>query len=287
MTKVDIMKRSQLEITKHKGEVLDKIMDWKRVEVPKQMAHAPLAQVKAFALLAPQPLDFAAALTAQPGASLIAEVKRASPSKGLIAHDWDPELIGETYARNGAAAISCLTDSRFFQGELAYLTGIKERLREIKRDVPVLRKDFIYHEYQVYEARMAGADALLLIVAVLSDHELRDLYQLTYQLGMQALVEVHDEGEVERALAIDAQIIGVNNRDLRTFQVDMATTARLRALLPPGKIVVGESGIRTAEDVRLMADMGCDAILVGETFCKLRQSERAAKVKEFVEAGRR
>jgi indole-3-glycerol phosphate synthase len=279
------MKPSHLEIAKHKGEVLQEIMAWKRVEVPKQMEMAPLTQVKAFAQLTPAPLDFAAALTAKAGASLIAEVKRASPSKGLIAREWDPEAIGATYARNGAAAISCLTDSRYFQGELAYLTAIKEHLREEKRLVPLLRKDFLYHEYQVYEARMAGADALLLIVAVLSDHELRTLYQLTYSLGMQALVEVHDEAEVERALRVDAHVIGVNNRDLKTFQVDMQTTARLRALLPPGKVVVGESGIRDTNDVRRMAEMGCDAILVGETFCKLPQKERAAKVREFVEAG--
>jgi indole-3-glycerol phosphate synthase len=280
------MKPSQLEIAKHKGEVLDQIMTWKRQEVPKQMERVPLAQVKAFAHLAPKPLDFAAALTAQPGASLIGEVKRASPSKGLIAKEWDPVLIGETYARNGAAAISCLTDGRYFQGELAYLTAIKDRLREIGLAVPVLRKDFLYHEYQVYEARMAGADALLLIVAVLSDQELRGLSQLTTSLGMQALVEVHDAAEVARALAVGAQIIGVNNRDLKTFKVDMATTARLRALLPPGTIVVGESGIRDTADVTHMAAMGCDAILVGETFCKLPQSERAAKVREFVAAGR-
>lgn len=279
------MKPSQLDIAKHKGEVLDRIMDWKREEVPKQMAEVPLAQVKAFAQLAPDSLDFAGALTAHQGASLIAEVKRASPSRGLIAQDWDPELIGETYARNGAAAISCLTDSRFFQGELGYLTSIKERLREIGKSVPVLRKDFIYHEYQVYEARMAGADALLLIVGVLSDTELRTLYTLTYKLGMQVLVEVHDAAELERALAIDAHIIGVNNRDLRTFQVDIETTARLRALLPPGKVVVGESGIRDTADVQRMTAMGCDAILVGETFCKLPQKARAAKVREFVEAG--
>lgn len=279
------MKPSQLDIAKHKGEVLDRIMDWKREEVPKQMAEVPLAQVKAFAQLAPDSLDFAGALTARQGASLIAEVKRASPSRGLIAQDWDPELIGETYARNGAAAISCLTDSRFFQGELGYLTSIKERLREIGKSVPVLRKDFIYHEYQVYEARMAGADALLLIVGVLSDTELRTLYTLTYKLGMQVLVEVHDAAELERALAIDAHIIGVNNRDLRTFQVDIETTARLRALLPPGKVVVGESGIRDTADVQRMTAMGCDAILVGETFCKLPQKARAAKVREFVEAG--
>ncbi len=279
------MKHSQLDIAKHKGEVLDRIMSWKREEVPKQMTLMSLAQVKAFAQLAPDTLDFAAALTAHRGASLIAEVKRASPSKGLIAKDWDPPLIGETYARNGAAAISCLTDGRFFQGELAYLTAIKERFQESGLKVPVLRKEFIYHEYQIYEARMAGADAILLIVAVLSDSELKMLYNLTYKLGMQALVEVHNEEEVERALAFDAHIIGVNNRDLRTFQVDIENTARLRAMLPPGKVVVGESGIRDVADVQKMAAMGCDAILVGETFCKLPQSKRGAQVREFVEAG--
>ncbi len=281
------MKPSQLDIAKYKGEVLDQIMVWKRQEVPKQMESVPMSEVKAFTQLVPKPLDFAAALKAQPGASLIAEVKRASPSRGLIAQEWDPELIGETYARNGAAAISCLTDSRFFQGELAYLTGIKERLREIDLPTPVLRKDFIYHEYQIYEARMAGADALLLIVAVLSDTELRKLYQLTYALGMQALVEVHDEAEVERALAVDAHILGVNNRDLRTFTVDIETTGRLRALIPADRVLVGESGIRNTDDVKRMAAMGCDAILVGETFCKLPQRERAAKVKEFVVAGKK
>ena len=279
------MKHSKLDIAKHKGEVLDQIMTWKREEVPLQMVEVPLSEVKAFARLAPEPLDFAGALTAHPGASLIAEVKRASPSKGLIAQDWDPELIGETYARNGAAAISCLTDVRFFQGKLEYLTAIKERLREVDRQVPVLRKDFIYHEYQIYEARMAGADAILLIVGVLSDAELRTLYKLTYNLAIQALVEVHNEEELKRALALDAHIIGVNNRDLRTFVVDIETTGRLRAMIPAGKVVVGESGIRNEEDVRRMTDMGCDAILVGETFCKLPQKERGAKVREFVEAG--
>ena len=279
------MKHSKLDIAKHKGEVLDLIMAWKREEVPKQMELMSLAQVKAFSLLAPPALDFAAALTAQPGASLIAEVKRASPSKGLIAKDWDPPLIAETYARNGAAAISCLTDSRFFQGQLEYLTAIKERLRDTKRPVPVLRKEFIYHEYQVYEARMAGADAILLIVGVLGDKDLRSLYRLSHDLGMQVLVEVHDEEELARALALDAHIIGVNNRNLKTFQVDIETTGRLRALIPPGKLLVGESGIRNADDVRRMAEMGCDAILVGETFCKLPQAERAGKVREFVKAG--
>lgn len=280
------MARSKLEQTKQKGEVLDFIMSWKREEVPKAMLDAPLEQVKALAQLAPKPLDFAAALTATPGASLIAEVKRASPSRGLIAQDWDPALIGETYARSGAAAISCLTDARFFQGKLEYLTEIKERLREINIPTPVLRKEFVYHEYQVYEARMAGADAVLLIVGVLGDRDLANLYALIYRLGMQALVEVHDEAELDRALALDAHIIGVNNRDLRTFEVDINTTGRLRKRIPANKLVVGESGIRNEDDVRRMADMGCDAILVGETFCKLPQAKRAAAVRAFVEAGR-
>lgn len=280
------MKHSKLDVTKHKGQVLEKIMEWKRQEVPKQMDLVPMSQVKAFAQLAPPTVDFAAALTAQAGASIIAEVKRASPSKGLIAKDWDPELIGETYAQNGAAAISCLTDSRFFQGDLEYLTSIKERLREVGKQVPVLRKDFVYHEYQVYEARMAGADVILLIVSVLSDAELKTLYDLAYKLGMQVLVEVHNEAELERALQIDAHVIGVNNRDLKTFVVDIENTARLRAQIPAGKIVVGESGIKTPEDVQTMTDMGCDAILIGETFCKLRQPERGAKLAEFVKAGR-
>lgn len=280
------MKHSKLDIAKYKGKVLEKIMDWKRQEVPKQMELVPFSQVKAFAHLTPPPIDFAAALIAKSGASLIAEVKRASPSKGLIAKDWDPELIGETYARHGVAAISCLTDARFFQGDLEYLTGIKERLREVKHEVPVLRKEFIYHEYQVYEARMAGADALLLIVSVLSDTELRELLALTRSLGMEALIEVHDDEELERALKIDAKIIGVNNRDLKTFVVDIENTARLRAKIPANKVVVGESGIRNNEDVRKMAEMGCDAILVGETFCKLPQRQRGVQVEEFVKAGR-
>jgi len=278
---------SQLEITKHKGQVLDKIMSWKRQEVQRQIEEAPLEQLKALAAVAEPPLDFAAALTAESGASLIAEVKRASPSKGLIAQDWAPTAIGETFARNGAAAISCLTDARFFQGQLSYLTEIKEHLLDNGLSTPLLRKEFIYHPYQIYEARAAGADALLLIVAVLGKAELRDLLRLTNRLGMAALVEVHDEAEVENALEADAQIIGVNNRDLRTFALDIETTARLREHVPADRILVGESGIRNPEDVNRMAEMGCDAILVGESFCKLPHADRGALVHKFVCAGRR
>ena len=279
-------KFSQMDISKHKGQVLDKIMSWKRQEVFRQMEEAPLEQLKALAAVTEPPLDFGAALTAEAGASLIAEVKRASPSQGLIAQDWSPTVIAETYAANGAAAISCLTDARFFQGRLAYLTEIKEHLRGKKLSTPVLRKEFIFHPYQIYEARAAGADALLLIVAVLGNADLRELLRLTNRLGMSALVEVHDEAEVERALNVDAHIIGVNNRDLKTFAVDIETTARLREQIPADKIVVGESGIRNPGDVRRMTEMGCDAILVGESFCKLRQAQRGAHVREFVDAGK-
>jgi len=278
-------KPSQLDIAKHKGQVLDLIMSWKRQEVPKQMALMPMEQVRAFAQLAPLAWDFAGALVAQPGVSLIAEIKRASPSRGLIARDWDPPLIASTYSQSGAAAISCLTDSRFFQGELEYLTSAKERLQSEGRLIPFLRKDFIYHEYQIHQARMAGADAVLLIVAALSDQDLKRLHTLTRSLGMEALVEVHDEAELDRALAVDARIIGVNNRDLRTFQVDLDTTARLRERIPAGKILVSESGIQSPDDVTRLAQIGCDAMLVGETFCRLRQPERLGKVQEFVAAG--
>ena len=279
------MKPSKLDIAKHKGHVLDQIMATKRDEVPRQMAIAPLSQVKAFAALAPPALDFASALASASGVALIAEVKRASPSRGLIAMDWDPELIAETYARNGAAAISCLTDKTYFQGNLEHLTSIKERLRTIGKNLPVLRKDFIYHEYQVYEARMAGADAILLIVAVLGDKELRQLHALATSLGMAVLVEVHDEDEVKRALAMAPRILGVNNRNLRNFEVDIETTGRLRSLIPPEVILVSESGITGVDEVARLEAMGCNAMLVGETFCRLPQSQRANKVRQFVRAG--
>lgn len=281
------MSYSALDKAKYKGEVLDQIMAHKRDEVARQISVAPLSQVKAFARLAPPPLDFEAAITAGEGVNLIAEVKRASPSRGLIAQEWDPVLIGETYARNGVAAISCLTDSRFFQGQLEYLAAIKERLRAIGMDVPVLRKDFFFHEYQVYEARMAGADAILLIVAALSDNELKRLYSLSTELDMHALVEVHDEEELDRALALRPRIVGVNNRNLKTFAVDLETTGRLRQRIPPDVAIVAESGIRSGDDVRRLAVMGCRAVLVGETLCRLPQSERASAVRSFISAGRR
>ena len=260
-------------------------MAWKRQEVPAQMAEMPETDLRALLAFVPPAVDFAAAL-ARPGVSLIAEVKRASPSKGLIARDFDPVGLALTYADGGASAISCLTDARFFQGQLEYLTAIKEAFRERNIGLPVLRKDFIYHPYQVLQARVAGADAILLIMAVLGDAEYRDLLSYARELGMEALVEVHDEAELERALRESPRIIGVNNRDLRTFQVNLNTTAHLRPLIPRDVLLVAESGIRGAGDVETLREMGVDGILVGETLVRQPPEQRKRKVQQLVRAGR-
>ncbi len=294
------------ERLRHQGKMLDEIMRHKRDEVLKRQGQMPLATLRALAETAPAPLDFAAALR-QPGVSLVAEVKKASPSRGLLCRDFDPARLAQVYTQGGAAAISVLTDARFFQGQLEYLTTVKETVtkeREAKErketrsahaanlpvyqstTPPILRKDFIYDPYQVVEARVAGADALLLIVAVLGDNELKRLLAETRSYGMEALVEVHDEGEVERALKAGARVIGVNNRDLRTFAVDIATTARLRPLIPADCVLVSESGIHAPADVRRLKDLGVDAMLVGESLVAARPEDRLAKVRELVRAGR-
>ncbi len=279
------MKRSQMDIAKFQGRVLDNIMAVRRKEVAAAKRQVREEDLVAMARLARPAQDLAAALVREPGASIIAEIKRASPSRGLIARDWDPAAMASAYVRGGAAALSCLTDKTHFQGDLAYLEQIGDRLEQEGQPAPVLRKDFIFDPYQVWEARAAGADALLLIMAVLGDRECRNLLDLVRATGMQALVEVHDEEELDRALALDARIIGVNNRNLRTFTVDLNTTRELRARIPEDRVLVGESGITTAADAATMAAMGCDAILVGEAFSKLSQSRRERKVREFAAAG--
>ncbi|HEY53527.1 MAG TPA: indole-3-glycerol phosphate synthase TrpC [Caldilineae bacterium] len=275
------MKRQQRLLAQ--GKILEDIMRWKRQEVPKQKAEVPEANLRALALFTPPAIDFPAAI-AGPGVSLIAEVKRASPSKGLLCKDFDPVQLALTYAKGGASAISCLTDARFFQGQLAYLTDIKDAFRQRQLELPVLRKDFIFDPYQVLEARVAGADALLLIMAVLGDAEYRDLLAYTHELGMTALVEVHNEAELARALKENPRVLGVNNRDLRDFSVDLNTTARLRAQIPADVLVVSESGIRDADDVRVLKKMGADAMLVGESLVVLGRKDRERKLKELVRA---
>ena len=195
--------------------------------------------------------------------SLIAEVKRASPSKGELTRDFAPVMTAATYACNGAAAISILTDQDFFRGNLEYLTAARQAVA-----VPVLRKDFVIDPYQIYEGRAAGADAILLIVAALSDPQLADLYALTNELGMRALVEAHNEEEMTRALRLGARLIGINNRDLKTFNVDLGTTARLASMVDDDVVLVAESGIFSAADAREMGRLGARAILVGEALMK-------------------
>lgn len=277
-------KRSRLQRLRAQGKLLDEIMAWKREEVEKVMRERPLATLRALAATVPAAWDFTAALR-QPGVSLIAEVKRASPSRGLLSHHFDPVDLARTYVRNGARAISVVTDARFFQGKLEFVTQVKETLVEMGVQVPVLRKDFIFEPYQVWESRVAGADAVLLIVAILSDKALRELLQLTWRLGMEALVEVHNEQELARALTTGAKVIGINNRNLRTFEVDLGVTERLRPLIPPDILVVSESGIHTARDVQRLAALKVDAILVGESLVRADPEKRPERVRELVTAG--
>ncbi len=273
---------------KRRGKILDEIMAYHREQLPKRKRETHLEDLRAFCSVAPRPLDLYAALRA-PGVSLIAECKKASPSKGLMVSDYDPVELALTYCRAGASAISVLTDARHFQGSLADLRNVKEATvgqrseRGTGLGVPILRKDFIFDPYQVYEARVAGADALLLIASVLEDGEIKKLLSLTHQLGMNALVEVHTEQELQRVLSLGVRIIGVNNRNLQTFEVDFENTARLRRLIPAGVVAVGESGLKTPEDVQQMRAIGVDAVLVGETLVKSRDRLRTAR--SFVRAG--
>jgi indole-3-glycerol phosphate synthase len=223
-----------------------------------------------------------AALRSTKRIALIAEVKKASPSKGLLRHNFDPVELATIYAKNGASAISVLTDSRYFQGKLEHLTQIRKQLdsSSSRLSPPLLRKDFIFHSYQVYEARAAGADALLLIAAVLNDQEIVDLLALTHKLGMTALIEVHNRAELERVLPLQPRLIGVNNRDLRDFSVDLNTCIELRRHVPTDVCFVAESGIHTAADVARLAQEGIDAILVGEALVKAKDVGK--KVRELV-----
>jgi indole-3-glycerol phosphate synthase len=231
-----------------------------------QKESLPPAEVQRLALEQPPPLDFASALCGE-GVQLIAEVKKASPSRGVIRHDFDPVAIARTYADNGTAAISVLTEAKHFQGSLDYLRDIK---RELGGRIPLLRKDFIHDPYQVYQSRAYGADALLLIVAILNLGQLEELLALSHQLGMSCLVEVHDEAELATALGSGARIIGINNRDLNTFEVDIAVTERLRPLVLPDRLVVSESGIKDRSDMETMRCLGVNAILVGEYLMSAR-----------------
>ncbi|MCB0210401.1 MAG: indole-3-glycerol phosphate synthase TrpC [Anaerolineae bacterium] len=263
--------------------ILDDIVKYKRIEeLPKQMQSREPMLVRAEAKLAERPKDFVTALRAAEPIALIAEVKKASPSKGLLRHKFDPIELASTYAEHGAAAISVLTDARYFQGKLAYLTQIRDHLKQEmgeERSV-VLRKDFIFDPYQVYEARAAGADALLLIAAVLKDDEMASLLSLTRKLGMTALIEVHNRTELDRVLPLEPRLIGINNRNLHDFSVDLNNCIELRQHVPDSICFVAESGIHTAADVARLSQEGVDAILVGEALVKSKDVGK--KVRELL-----
>lgn len=275
---------------RRRGQMLNEIMAYHREQLPKIMRATPLADVQSLALTAPPPLDFYAALKS-PGVSLIAECKKASPSQGLLLADYDPATLARLYVRGGASAISVLTDGRHFQGSLTHLRDVKEALsadaasaRRPAANAPVLRKDFIFHPYQVYEARAAGADAILLIAAVLAPGQLKELLGLARTLGMEALIEVHSETELGWVLQTQPRVVGVNNRNLQTFEVDFGNTARLQRQIPAGIVTVAESGIQSAEQVRTLRALGVDAILVGELL--VRSRDPLATVRSLVAAGR-
>jgi indole-3-glycerol phosphate synthase/phosphoribosylanthranilate isomerase len=260
--------------------ILDTIVARVREDLEEEKQRVPLEEMQRRAEAQPPARDFFAAIygSTLPGVpnpvKLIAEVKKASPSKGLLCPDFDPVRLARTYEAGGASAISVLTEPHFFQGALEHLTAVRGAVA-----LPVLRKDFIVDPYQVYQARAAGADAILLICAVLEDAQLGALLDLAHQLGMHCLVEVHDASEVRQAVACGARIIGINNRDLRDFHVDIRTTRDLRSLIPDDRLVVSESGLHHAQDVRQLADWRVQALLVGEALVTAR--DRAAKVREL------
>lgn len=257
--------------------ILDKIVATKHEEIARAKAVVPQSALRAQLADAPPVRDFFGAL-AQPGPiRLIAEVKKASPSKGVIRADFQPVEIATIYQQHGASCVSVLTDEQYFQGSLEYLRQIRKAI-----DLPVLRKDFVVDPYQVLEARVAGADAVLLIAECLPDPQLQELHDTIVDLGMTPLVELYEPGNLPRVLAIGARLIGINNRDLRSFQVDLNHTMRLCQQIPRDRVVVGESGIRTHEDAKRLEAAGVRAMLVGETL--MARPDIGAAVDELLAA---
>lgn len=255
--------------------ILTEIFAHKKIEVEEHQRKYPLSAIRRAAEAAPPALDFISALHKAHWPVLIAEIKRASPSRGLLLKDFDPLQLAKLYTSNGARAISILTDEKYFQGHMDDLVLVR---RQYPR-VPLLRKDFIYHPYQVFEARAARADAILLIVASLDLYQLIDLHQLASELGMAALVEVHNHLELEQALTLQPRLVGINNRDLHTFHTNINVTMELSQSIPPGTTVVSESGIWSASDVDRLVQVGVHAILVGEAL--VTAPDPAVKVREM------
>jgi len=254
--------------------ILDEIVTATRKSLARRKAQTPLSTLERERTRQPLPQDFAGALEGQ-GISLIAEVKRASPSKGALRLDLDAAALASTYSQSGAAAISVLTESSYFRGSLADLEAVRRAVR-----LPILCKDFIVDPYQIYEASAYGADAVLLIVAVLTQEELGLLLETAHLLEMEALIEVHNRDELMRALELSPRVIGINNRNLADFSVDLETTFKLRPLVPPETVVVSESGIDNRKDLVCLEEAGVSAILVGEAL--VINPNPAAKIRELL-----
>ena len=260
------------------SDILDQIAAYKRVDVAARKAARPLAEVEQAALSASPPRGFRRALEAAhaPGRlALIAEIKKASPSKGLIRADFDPPALAKAYEQGGATCLSVLTDAPYFEGHEEYLVAARAACT-----LPVLRKDFMVDPWQVTEARSIGADAILIIVAALDDAQMRDIEQAAIALDMDVLVEVHDAAELDRALALRSRLIGVNNRDLRDFSVDFARTYELVGRAPAGCTFVAESGLSSHADLAAMAEHGVDCFLIGEAL--MRQADVAVATKAML-----
>ncbi|MFA5983653.1 MAG: indole-3-glycerol phosphate synthase TrpC [Methylococcaceae bacterium] len=247
-------------------DILKKILQTKTEEVAHRKLRMPIADLKAFSDEVERPRGFYNALqykVLSKKPAIIAEIKKASPSQGVIREDFNPILIAQDYAMYGATCLSVLTDKNYFQGSEVYLQMVRERC-----PLPVLRKDFMIDLYQIHEARALGADCILLIVAALEDQQMQELASTAVELGMDVLVEVHDAAEMERALILDTPLIGINNRNLRTFSTNLDTTINLKTMVPADKLIITESGIHTPEDVALMVNQGIYAFLVGEAFMR-------------------
>ena len=252
-----------LESVDMEQTILEKIVAVKRQEICVAKGRVPERELRDSLELAPTPRDFFGVLATPGPIRLIAEIKKASPSAGVIREEFDPLSIAQTYVAHGAACLSVLTDEQFFQGSLDYLKGVRDEV-----GIPVLRKDFIIDSYQLCEARAAGADSVLLIAECVDDCTLRKLFNEAIDLGLTPLVELYDPANLPRVLDAGATLIGVNNRNLHTFEVNLDHTLEIRALIPDDCVLVGESGIRTREDVQRLEEAGVDAILVGESLMR-------------------